>query len=188
MLESLLHDGKLHRLQEKVDQDLAEEARKSGCRHCGGKVHRADYERKPRGGPKEWDKRDSFCCAEDGCRKRKTPPSVRFLGRKVYVGVVVTLISAMRYGLKAKRVEVLREALGIDVRTLQRWREWWLSTFVVSSFWKQAKSRFMPPIDEKEIPLSLVNAFGRPARERILELLKFLSPITIAVGREVGAM
>jgi len=29
--------------------------------------------------------RFSFCCARDGCRTRKTPPSFRFLGRKVYL-------------------------------------------------------------------------------------------------------
>ena len=187
-MESLLQDGKLHLLLEKVDYDLAEEARQGGCRDCGHKVHRADYDRKPRGGPAEWDKRHSFCCARDGCRCRLTPPSVRFLGRKVYVGVIVVLISALQSGLNAKRVEGLREALRIDIRTLRRWREWWLSTFVASPFWKQAKARFISPLDEKRMPLSLVNAFGQPARERVLELLIFLSPITIEAGKEPRAM
>ena len=187
-MKSLLQDEKLHRLQEKVDQDLAEEAREGGCQYCGSKVHRADYERKPRGGPEEWDKRDSFCCAKDGCRRRLTPPSVRFLGRKIYVGVVVVLISAMQHGLKPGRVKVLGETLGIDVRTLQRWREWWLSTFVASPFWKQAKARFMSPLDERKMPLSLVNAFGQPAREKVLELLKFLTPITTESGKEARVM
>lgn len=187
-MESLLQDGTLHRLLEKVDQDLAEEGRKGGCRHCGGKVHRADYERKPRGGPSGWDKRDSFCCAADGCRRRLTPPSVRFLGRRVYVGVIVVLLSAMQHGPHAKRVAALREALGIDIRTLQRWREWWLSTFVNSAFWKQAKACFIPPLEASKMPLALVEAFGRPARARFLELLKFLRPLTTATGKGVGAM
>ena len=30
------------------------QARQRGCLLCGGKLHRADYERKPRGGP-QWD-------------------------------------------------------------------------------------------------------------------------------------
>ncbi|NLS97786.1 MAG: hypothetical protein GXX96_37065 [Planctomycetaceae bacterium] len=34
----------------------------------------------------------------DGCRKRTTPLSVRFLGRKVYLGAVVVLVAAMRQG------------------------------------------------------------------------------------------
>ena len=187
-MESLLQDGKLHRLQEKVDQDLAEEARGGGCRDCGHKVHRADYKRKPRGGPAKWDKRHSFCCARDGCRRRLTPSSVRFLGRKVYVGVIVVLISAMQHGLKAKRVAVLREALGIDVRTLRRWREWWLSTFVASPFWKKAKAHFMPPLDVKAMPFSLLNAFGNPARKGMLDLLLFLRPITSDTGKDAGRM
>ena len=49
--------------------------------------------------------------------------SVRFLGRKVYVGIVVVLVSAMDHGLKPERVQVLRESLGIDRRTLQHWRK-----------------------------------------------------------------
>jgi hypothetical protein len=187
-MESLLQDRKLPRLLEKVDQDLAEEGRKGGCRHCGGKVHRADYERKPRGGPVGWDKRDSFCCAEDGCRRRLTPPSVRFLGRRVYVAVVVVLMAAMQHGLKAERVKKLHTALGIDVRTLQRWREWRLSTFVNSAFWKQAKACFIPPLEVRRMPLALMEAFGRPTRARFLELLKFLSPLTTATGKGVEAM
>ena len=58
------------------------------------------------------------------CRRRHTPPSGRFLGRRVYAGVVVVLVSAMIHGLKPQRVCGLREALGIDARTLERWRQW----------------------------------------------------------------
>jgi hypothetical protein len=32
---------------------------------------------------KGYGQRFSFCCAVGGCRKRTTPPSLRFLGRKV---------------------------------------------------------------------------------------------------------
>jgi len=128
-MEKLLKDGLLCKLLEKVDDDLAEEARQEGCVHCGeAKLHRGDYTRQPLGGP-GWDKRRSFNCARVGCRKRKTPPSVRFLGRKVYAGVVVVLVSAMMHGLSQKRVERLRQELGIDSRTLKRWRLWWLEHF-----------------------------------------------------------
>ena len=84
-----------------IDQDLAEQARQKKC-PCGGCLHRANYPRKPRGGgedlPQEYDFRLSFCCEREGCRKRVTPPSVRFLGRKVYLGAVVILVAAMRQG------------------------------------------------------------------------------------------
>ena len=73
-----LTNKKLMELLAKIDRDFAEAARGKGCLHpdCGGKLHRSDYERKPRGGP-GWALRDSFCCAEDGCRKRMTPASVQ---------------------------------------------------------------------------------------------------------------
>jgi hypothetical protein len=172
-----LADQALHQLLEKVDADLAEAARQMGCLRCGGKLHRADYERKPRGGP-QWDTRFSFCCAKEGCRRRRTPESVRFLGRKVYAGLVVVLISAMRYGLTSERVRRLVEALQIDCRTLERWREWWLVIFVESSFWRGARAWFMPPLCQQTLPWSLCVSFQVERRDRLLELLKFLAPIT----------
>ena len=79
-----------------IDQDLAETTRKNAC-PCGGRLHSANYLRKPRGTPVQLPeqecKRLSFCCDRDGCRKRVTPPSVRFLGPKVYLGVIVILIT-----------------------------------------------------------------------------------------------
>ena len=182
-MEKLLKDGLLCKLLEKVDDDLAEEARQAGCVHCGeGKMHRGDYRRQPLGGP-GWDKRRSFNCAKEGCRKRKTPPSVRFMGRKVYAGVGVVLVSAMMHGLKPERVERLRQELGIDERTLKRWRVWWLENFVQSQFWKGARARFMPRLDEEIFPLSLVEAFGAKRRDGIVKLLMFLSPITTTSGK-----
>jgi hypothetical protein len=172
-----LADQELFQLLEKVDADLVEEAQSKGCLLCGSKLHRSDYERKPRGGP-QWDLRFSLCCAREGCRRRNTPPSVRFMGRRVYAGVVVVLVSAMIHGLKPQRVEQLREALEIDRRTLERWRQWWLGLFVGSSFWRAARARFMPPLCPKTMPLSLCLRCEVERRDRLLELLKFLAPIT----------
>ena len=164
-------------LLQKIDSDLAEQAREKGCPRCEGKLHRADYERKPRGGPK-WDRRDSFCCEREGCRRRRTPPSVRFLGRRVYAGFVVVLISAMRHGLKPGRVEAIREQLGIDRRTLERWREWWLSGFVEGSFWQAARVRFMPILCERTLPWPLGLRFGIESVRGLAKLLGFLAPLT----------
>ena len=172
-----LADQQLYQLLEKVDSDLTEEARRQGCPLCGGQLHRSDYDRKPRGGP-QWEMRFSLCCAKEGCRRRHTPPSVRFMGRRVYAGLVVVLVSAMIHGLKPERVELLREVLRIDRRTLQRWRQWWLGAFVKSSFWRGARARFMPPLCPTTMPLSLCVSFGVERRDRLLELLKFLAPIT----------
>jgi len=170
---------------------LIEIVRARGCRHCPkGKLHRADYPRKPRGlkcWPKDPDqtKRFSLCCDQKGCRKRHTAPSVRFLGRRVYGGVVAVLIPAMMHGLEPERVAQIRKALDlpIDRRTLQRWRQWWLGLFVKSSFWKEARARFMPPLCPKTLPLSLCLSFAvEERRDRLLDLLKFLSPITTPVA------
>jgi hypothetical protein len=172
-----LADQQLYQLLEKVDGDLTEEARRQGCPLCGGQLHRSDYDRKPRDGP-QWELRFSLCCAREGCRRRHTPPSVRFMGRRVYAGLVVVLVSAMLHGLNPERVQRLREVLGIDRRTLERWRQWWLVLFVESSFWREARARFMPPLCPKTMPLSLCVSLGVERRDRLLELLKFLAPIT----------
>ena len=107
----------------RVDQDLAQTCRHERCA-CGGRLHVADYPRKPRGGPKDllesYGYRLSFCCDRDGCRKRTTPPSVRFLGHKVYLGVVVILVTAMRQGATPRRVRELSQAFGADRRTIAR--------------------------------------------------------------------
>lgn len=170
---------------ENVDADLVEAERVKGCRYCPGKLHRADYGRKPRGqkfwprDPKDT-KRFSLCCDREGCRRRHTPPSVRFLGRRVYGGVVAVLIPAMVQGLKPERIAQIRKAfdLKIDRRTLERWRQWWLGLFVESTFWKEARARFMPPLCQKTLPLSLcLNFTVEERRDRLLELLRFLCPL-----------
>ncbi len=191
MCQGYLTDRSLWSLLEQCDAELAEKCREEGCRFCGGRLHQAHYPRKPRGLAEVQDReslRHSFCCGREGCRKRHTPPSVRFLGRRVYVGVVVVLMSALCHGLKPERVELLREKLGIDRRTLERWRRWWLEDFVGSRFWRAARSRFVATFCQKTLPWSLCEAFeiaGRAGpggaerrRDRLLDLLRLLSPLS----------
>jgi len=191
-MEKLLNDERLYQYFERIDKDRAEVMRDVGCRICGSRLHRADYDRKPRGGPAavvdRWDKRASFCCERDGCRKRHTPPSVRFLGRKVYVGVVVVLVAAMMHGPNARRVAHLRDALGIDPRTLKRWRQWWLETFVRTPFWKAWRGRFMPVVDEARMPFCLVERFDADNRAGVIKLMEFLAPVSTGTRKGVIAM
>jgi hypothetical protein len=177
MYQNYLADEALRELMEKVDEESAQKCKEEGCRRCGNTLHCDNYARKPRGGPAHWDKRYSFTCAEN--RHRTTPPSVRFLGRKVYISMVVVLVAAMNHGLKPERVSYLREQLNLDRRTLQHWRKWWLERFVQSAFWKGARARFSPRLCEKSLPLSLCENFGVDRRDRLLELLKFLIPISL---------
>ncbi len=114
LCQCYLADQLLPQAVTKVDADLSAKVRQGGCLYCSGKLHSARYRRKPRGRPKQdqerkeeiW--RDSFCCDQDGCRKRHTPPSVRFLGRKIYWGFIVVLVAAMHHGVKPARLKILR--------------------------------------------------------------------------------
>jgi hypothetical protein len=165
-----------------VDQDLARSVRAKTC-PCGGSRHAANYPRKPRGSieplPDNYASRFSFCCDRDGCRKRATPPSVRFLGRKVYLFAVVVLVSAMRQGPTPRRVHDLSKLFGADRRTIARWQMFWREHFPQTPFWKIARGR-LPAAAVVILPRSLVEAFlhGGDACEQWERLLRFLSPIT----------
>jgi len=170
-----------------VDQDLADRTREKTC-PCGGRLHCANYPRKPRGGPddlpKQYCQRFSFCCDRDGCRKRLTPPSVRFLGRKVYLGAVVVVISAMRHGASPRRGRELSRLFGADRRTIARWQVFWDEHFPQTPFWKAARGRLVAAVEIVALPRSLLEAFlrsGDPCQDWG-QLLRFLSPITITGG------
>jgi hypothetical protein len=177
----LLGDATLYEILQRVDEDLAAQARAAGC-SCGGRLHSAVYPRKPRGGPTGlgagYEHRLSYCCAAEGCRRRTTPPSVRFLGRKVYLGAVVTLVSALRQGPTPTRVRVLQDLFGVGERTLRRWRQWWQQIFAEGSFWRAARGRFMPAVAPGELPRAMAERFGAHTADGLCRLLRFLSPIT----------
>lgn len=162
----------------KIDADLAAQACALGCLLCGGALHRANYPRKPRGMDVEAF-RDSFCCAVDGCRRRLTPASVRFLGRRVYPGFIVVLLAALQHGLSAARVSVLQEQLGVDRRTLERWREWWLHQFPSGRLWRAARAHLLPPVNAAALPWSLWERFTGHGADSLLALLRFLTPWSI---------
>jgi hypothetical protein len=181
----LFQDVRYHRLLLRFDRDAASAARGEGCPLCEGALHSSDYRRKPRGGPTlppEHDIRLSFCCAEEGCRKRLTPPSLRFLGRRVYFGAVVALATAMQQGATPVRVRRLRELLGVSPQTLARWREWWKDAFIASDFWKATRVFFSPAANESGCPSSLLCRFIGDDGERLVALLRLLKPLTTPVG------
>src|SRR5271163_3693214 len=169
-----------------VDQDLAHSARQKCC-SCGGRLHRADYPRKPRGAddlPEDYAYRFSFCCARDGCRKRVTPPSVRFLGRKVYLFAVVVLVSAMRQGPSPRRVHQLSQFFGADRRTIARWQVFWREHVPQTPFWKIARARLPATAQSILLPQSLLDVFlhGDDLCQSWGLLLRFLAPITTTAG------
>jgi hypothetical protein len=182
MYHDLFRDARFWTFLWKVDEDLAKCARHQGC-SCGGRLHCANYPRKPRGGenlPDSYQYRLSFCCDRDGCRKRTTPPSVRFLGRKVYLSVVVILVAAMRQGPSPRRVHELRQWLGVDRRTMDRWREFWQEHVPQTPFWKVNRGRFVR-LAMADLPRALWEAFVHQpdCHEQWRQLLLFLAPITL---------
>ena len=159
-----------------LDEEMAEAARQAGCPHCGGRLDSARYPRKPRGGPwalgAEHDFRHSFCCAREGCRRRVTPPSVRFLGRRVYLGAVVVLATALAQGDAPWVVSRLTQALGIGRRTLVRWRRWWRSDIASDRRLEEARGDFMPVPDFSALPGSLLERFAGDPSSRLTHLLE----------------
>ncbi len=123
LYQNLLKESNLYQSLHQLDGELALEAQKEGC-ECGGVLHRALYPRKPRGAPastsRDYQWRWSFCCSEEGCRRRRTPPSVLFLGRKVYFAAVVVLVSVLRQGPTPMKISKLEELVGVSAQTIDR--------------------------------------------------------------------
>jgi hypothetical protein len=112
---------------------------------------------------------------------------VRFLGRKVYLGAVVILVSAMRQGPTPRRVRELTELFHVDRRTIYRWRDFWNEYFPKTTFWKVARARLVPVFKIVNFPRSLLKAFVRTGDDRDGwgNLLRFLSPISTTKGLEI---
>jgi hypothetical protein len=184
MYHNLPSDARFWSFLVSVDEDLAQATRKQAC-PCGGRLHCANYPRKPRGGPdtlpEDYQLRFSFCCDRDGCRKRTTPPSVRFLGRKVYLAVVVILVAAMRHGPTPRRLRELSAHFAADRRTIARWQVFWRELFPNTPFWKVARARLAPDVDLTALPRVLLDAFlrGPDDSDGWERLLRFLAPMTI---------
>jgi hypothetical protein len=185
LYQDLLRDTRFFSMLFDLDVDLAEHARGEGCR-CGGALHRADYDRKPRGAPLAEGQtvRFSFCCSVEGCRRRATPVSFRFLGRKVFLATVVLLVSALRDGATPVRRRRLRELCGADARTLRRWRRWWQEAFAAARCWRELRGRWARPPADSRLPGALLDSMPLEwdLERRVVGVLRLLSPITTGAG------
>ncbi len=179
MYDRIVRDASFPAALLSLDRLLAQEAKKQRCPICGSVLDVGDFARKPRGGPwdlgEEHDKRFGLCCRREGCRKRVLPPSVRFLGRKVYLSAVVVLAAVLRQGPAPYRVQRLQQLLGADRRTLQRWRKWWTEGVGSSRCFEVGRADFMPPPDEGGLPKSLLECFVGDETERLISMLRWLA-------------
>jgi hypothetical protein len=144
-----------------MDAQMAAQLAAQGCPFCGGPLHRGNYLRKPRGallapGGEQYSLRYSLCCGWRDCRRRVLPPSLRFLGRRVYLEVVVLFATVL-----VQLVKALRRASttsGVPPRTLRRWATWWTEGFPATPIWTELRARFVPPPpDEALLPASLLD-------------------------------
>lgn len=173
----------------------------SRCPHCGGRLDQAHYPRKPRGaaeahGLSEHQVRFSFCCGQEGCRRRLTPFSVRFLGRKVHFGAVVVLLSALRNGRQPWTVRRIVETFdpygeggGPSARTVLRWVAFWRERVVGSPFWRRYIEG-VPPVAtwalrhgsrelEERTPWSWLASLGLPpTTATLVRCLEWCAPLT----------
>jgi len=197
LCQRLLRDTRLYEHLLRCDRDLASEARERGCLLCGGRLDGGNYPRKPLGGPPipaglrekdpDYARRLSLCCAD--CRRRTTPPSVRFLGRRWYQAATVLLVSALRDGLSPRRVARLCEIYDVSRRTLERWRTWWLETFVRTDLWLVFRGRFTPVVAEGALPRTLLERFGAVGTKHgLVAALHFVGPIGASKHARRGAI
>ena len=73
----------------------------------------------------------------------------------------------------------LGEAMEVPVRTVQRWRNWWVEQFPLTPLWQASCARFMPPVALSQLPASLIERFLGTVAEPFMRLLFFLSPLTV---------
>ncbi len=172
-----------------IDEAIVERAGTERCGDCGGPLHRGDYPRKPRGGllgpaGEVFTRRFSLCCGRDGCRRRATPPSGRFLGRRVYVGAVVILASALALATAVVRVAVRRT--GVSARTMRRWLRWWRGPFTKTASFIELSARLLPGVSHAALPTSILERLEGDLTARIGKLLGWLAPITTASSPDGG--
>lgn len=178
MYQSLLQDKAFFAFLFQCDQDIAREARRGRCPLCGGPLHQGNFPRKPRGGGIQIGSpealRLSFCCGREGCRNRVTPPSLRFLGRRVYLAATVALVAALDGASRS----ALARFVDVSQRTLRRWRRWWQEDFPQTRLWLATCGRLRRPIAAHKLPGAMLATFAGDLRDRLLAFLRWLAPLT----------
>lgn len=169
-----------------LDTEAAQQTRLQGCPRCGGPLYAAHYARKTRGlGPDalkagRYEVRLSLCCGREGCRARATPPSVRFLGRRVYAAVAVLVLSLCEAlaSLAAQALAIEATRLWPAWCTRRRWSRWWREGLWSSPWFAAQRARFTTSAQPSESPDCLLLQFGGSVHEQLQRLLVMLSPLT----------
>jgi hypothetical protein len=174
----------------RIDHDLAEQTKNKGCPLCGGPLHHAHYDRKPRGCPNLPEavcKRLGLCCGREGCRNRVLPPSCLFFGRKVYLGAIILFVVALKQRrLSRYNAAQLRERFGASKETIQRWIDWFCEEFPKTDRWRRLRGLVSPSVENNAIPAGLLKQFAKQATDMqaaLISCLKFLATGEISAGK-----
>lgn len=149
-----------------LDHALFLKVKSEGCLLCKSQLDTSNFKRKPRGLGEREEIRYSLCCRKEGCRKRVTPPSLRFFGRRVYSAWVFIL--ALNYlkelGLQDK---ILKQ-------TLARWKSFWrIQLSEQGPFMRKARSFLPPALGECTLPGDILPYFKFPEKNSWIQILKF---------------
>ena len=88
------------------------------------------------------------------------PASVLFIGRRVYWGCVVLIVTALRQNrVSGYSAGKLIKLFGMSHRTLRRWMTFFREIFPTSSAWKQLRGRVSPKISQSNLPKELIDTF-----------------------------
>jgi hypothetical protein len=180
MVDDLEFEREFFELLEGVDGAVMQRIAAARCQRCDGPLHRSDYPRKPRGARiasagEGCVSRFSLCCGREGCRKRATPPSVRFLGRRVYLGVVVLVASLVALSVRAAG-EVHRQT-GVPGRTVRRWQGWWQGSFLKTAEFITICARIVG-VEVGRLPASIVERLEGTGTQPVQRMLELLAPLT----------
>lgn len=173
MSHDFVPEFQFFQLLDAEDERVTSAVKASGCPTCGGRLDRADYPRKPRGGDmglagETLDRRRSLCCARDGCRCRRTPPSLVFMGRRVYLAITVVM-TAWRAAATACPPR----------RTVRRWRAWF-AALRDTGWWFSQRGRLWPPIEpEESLPGAIVDRLlaRHPAAAGFIAVLRMVTSV-----------
>lgn len=167
-----------------LDRLTSDHIRARGCQNpqckATGKValHDGSFQRKPRGITiicEEFCTRFSSCCQT--CRQRVTPPSLRFLSRKIYLGAVVAVTSALRHGVTPARMQRLKDLTGVSRQTVERWVAWWKESLPRTNLWLGRRGALVA-VKTEALPLSWLDQAEGSPMDRVLALLRFIAPLT----------
>jgi hypothetical protein len=151
---------------------------------CGGPLHYACYERKPRqdrqGFPEAYAVRFSLCCGRPGCRRRVLPASVLFWGRRVYWAPVLLVVTALRQGrVQGYTLRRLQALFGITRPTLARWIGYFREQFPHSLGFRRLAGRLMPPVAIQKLPGTLMERFVSARGEHEAALVACLQALAL---------